>query len=119
MRYLDRTTRIAIATLYLRMRAARERADRLSQDYGSESPATISAMQSMIEASNSLQAVLNHVWTQVENPDGAKMPTSQFVELIAHMANVKRKARQRDLDGQAARRALLLDDDAETPRQAV
>lgn len=119
MRHLDRTTRIAIATLYLRMRSARERADRLSQDFGSENPATIAAMQVMVEASNGLQAVLTHVWTEVETPDGAKMPARQFVELVAHMANVKRKARQRDLDGQAARKALLPEDDAETPRQAV
>lgn len=77
MRHLPATTRIAIATLYIRTRDARRltMTTRLNQGIGSI-PAN-DAKAAEIATWNALQAVLANV-----HADRSTLPTSEFVRLV-------------------------------------
>ena len=87
MRSLPRSTRIAIATLYIRMRDARRRETRMRLTMGIGSAQALKARGETIESSNALQAVIGAVRDDLRFPS----PTA-FVDLTARRGKVLSKA---------------------------
>lgn len=80
MRNMPRSTRIALAALYLRYRDARRREANLRLSLPCSSPAVISAFHTTIDASNTLLAVRAII---AEQEDGPHYPVSEFMRLAS------------------------------------
>lgn len=97
MRDLPSTTRVAIATLRLRHRAAREHAAHMRDLLGCEHPAALAAGHQEIEVWNSLQAVRRAVFDEAAGERISAGTPRDFMRLAAQGAKVRRVARERDM----------------------
>lgn len=78
MRNLPKTTRIAIATLYIRYRDARHNTQRIYRQNGRMSPPAFKAKEQELAVWNALQAVLSNI-----HEDRRPLPTREFLRLVA------------------------------------
>ena len=88
MRSENRDLRIAIATLYVRMRDARRREEEAFNQWG-VGPLYEAAHTENLALYNAIMAIRENL----QNP--ASMPAGQFVPLIGRMAQSRRQARER------------------------
>lgn len=97
MRGLDLGARIAIATLYGRMRIARERRDNYLEIFGGEHPAYVDAIGAYIALHNALVAAHSAILATVHlsnEPEANPRAAKDFLTAIAHSARIRRKSYQ-------------------------
>lgn len=91
MRDLPHSTRVAIATLYLRVRNARVRSQDLRNTEGATSRRSIEAEAAALEIHNSLQAVLQNISRHAEPKQGEA--AKEGAKLILKAAALRAKVR--------------------------